>query len=65
MEIEYATTSIQQYFSDLYDIPNSKNLLQKKIGSILTKNAKKRLDQLTAATTFQKYWNCRLSWRQK
>lgn len=55
MEIEYANASIQQYFSDLYDVSNSKNLLQKKIGPILTKNAKKRVDQLKSASTFQKY----------
>ena len=55
MEIEYVNATIQQYFSDLYDIPNSRNLLQKKIGLILTKNVAKRIDQLKAAETFQKY----------
>ena len=55
MEIEYVNATIQQYFSDLYDIPNSKNLLQKKVGPILAKNVKKRVDQLKAAATFQKY----------
>lgn len=55
MELEFANSSIQEYFSDLCDIANSKNLLQKKIGSLLTKSTKKRIDQLKIAATFQKY----------
>ncbi len=57
MEIEYEKTTIQEYFSDLWDIVNSKNLLQKKIGLVLTKTTKKRMEQLKSAQTFQKYLN--------
>lgn len=55
MELEFANSSIQEYFSDLCDIANSRNLLQKKIGPLLTKATKKRIDQLKIAATFQKY----------
>ena len=55
MELQYSNESIQKYFSDLCDVANSQNLLQKKIGQILTKNAKKRIDHLKIAQTFQKY----------
>lgn len=55
MELQYANESIQKYFSDLCDVANSQNLLQKRIGQILTKNAKKRIDHLKIAQTFQKY----------
>lgn len=55
MELLYNNSTIQEYFSDLCDITNSKNLLQKKIGPILTKNAKKRIDHLKVTATFQKY----------
>ncbi len=57
MEVQYANESVQEYFSDLCDIANSRNLLQKKIGSMLTKTAKKRISQIKAAATFQKYLN--------
>lgn len=57
MELEYVNEKIQDYFSDLCDIANSKNLLQKKIGSMLAKTAKKRISQIKAATSFQKYLN--------
>ena len=55
MELQYANKSIQEYFSDLCDVANSRNLLQKKIGQLLAKNAKKRIDHLKIAKTFQKY----------
>ena len=55
MELDYSNSSIKEYFSDLCDIANSKKLLQKKIGLILTKAAKKRIDHLKVAATFQKY----------
>lgn len=32
MEIEYINQNINELFSDLFDIANSRNLLQKKIG---------------------------------
>ena len=55
MELQFTNETIRKYFSDLCDVANSKNLLQKKIGQILTKNAKKRIDQLKVSQTFQKY----------
>ena len=55
MEISYSNTTIKDLFSDLFEIAISKNLLQKKIGQILTKTTKKRLNQLKSASTFQKY----------
>ena len=55
MELQYSNESVQKYFSDLCDIASSDNLLQKKIGSMLTKTAKKRVDQIKAAANFQKY----------
>lgn len=55
MEMQFANETIQEYFIDLCDIANSRNLLQKKIGQMLTKNAKKRIYHLKVATTFQKY----------
>ena len=55
MELQYSNESIQKYFSDLCDVANSQNLLQKKICQILTKNAKKRIDHLKITQTFQKY----------
>lgn len=55
MEIEYANMTLENLFSDLFDISNSKNLLQKKIGPLLTKKAKMRVSHLKAATSFQKY----------
>ncbi len=55
MELQYINKSIQEYFSDLCDVANSKNLLQKKIGQILAKNSKRRIDHLKITQTFQKY----------
>lgn len=60
MELEFANSSIQEYISDLCDIANSKNLLQKKIGLILTKATKKRINQLNVAVTFQRYLDFRI-----
>ena len=60
MELEFANSSIQEYISDLCDIANSKNLLQKKIGPLLTKATKKKIDHLKVAATFQKYLDFRI-----
>ena len=55
MEVEYVNSNINTLFSDLFDIANSRNLLQKKIGPILTKKAKMRISHLKSSLTFQKY----------
>ena len=55
MEILYANQKIEELFSDLDNIANSRNLLQKQIGLMLSKKAKLRMNQLKAAETFQKY----------
>lgn len=55
MEIEYINQNINELFSDLFDIANSKNLLQKKIGPNLAKKSKMRITQLKSSSTFQKY----------
>lgn len=55
MEVRYVNSNINTLFSDLFDIANSRNLLQKKIGPILTKKAKMRISHLKSSLTFQKY----------
>lgn len=60
MEIEYENSEIQKYFSDLCDVQNSKNLLQRKIGQQLARKSKQRIDQLKSSATFQKYLNLHL-----
>ena len=60
MEIDYENSEIQKYFSDLCDVQNSKNLLQRKIGQQLARKSKQRIDQLKSSATFQKYLNLHL-----
>ena len=55
MEVRYVNSNINTLFSDLFDIANSRNLLQKKIGPILTKKAKMRISHIKSSLTFQKY----------
>ena len=43
MEVEYVNSNINTLFSDLFDIVDSRNLLQKKIGPILAKKTKMRI----------------------
>lgn len=57
MEIEYENSTIDEYFSDLCDVQNSKNLLQKRIGQQLARKTKQRIDHLKSSATFQKYLN--------
>lgn len=57
MEVIYENYLIQEYFSDLYSVANSRNLLQKKIGQTLAKKVKQRINQIKASATFQKYLN--------
>ena len=60
MEIDYENSEIQKFFSDLCDVQNSKNLLQRKIGQQLARKSKQRIDQLKSSATFQKYLNLHL-----
>ena len=55
MEVEYVNSNINTLFSDLFDIVDSRNLLQKKIGPILAKKTKMRISHLKSSSTFQKY----------
>lgn len=57
MELEYANSKIEQYFSDLENVAGSKKLLQKQIGLDLAKMSKTRMKQLKAAKFFQDYLN--------
>ena len=47
MEIDYENSEIQKYFSDLCNVQNSKNLLQRKIGQQLARKSKQRIVQLS------------------
>lgn len=48
MEFQYESHSVKKYFSDF-------ELMKKKIGKALTRNIKKRYDQLKAAANFSIY----------
>ena len=60
MELEYANSKVEQYFSDLENVAGSKKLLQKQIGLDLAKMSKTRMKQLKAAKFFQDYLNNRI-----
>ena len=55
MEVENLNSNINTLLSDLFDIVDSRNLLQKKIGPILAKKTKMRISHLKSSSTFQKY----------
>ena len=56
MEVEYVNSNINTLFSDLFDIVDSRNLLQKKIGPILAKKTKMRISHLKSSSTFVTYF---------
>lgn len=55
MEIEYADETIKELFLDLLNVSGSKNLLQKRIGLPITRQAKMKLNHLMSADNFHKY----------
>lgn len=55
MEIEYADETIKELFLDLLNVSGSKNLLQKRIGLPIARQAKMKLNHLMAADNFHKY----------
>lgn len=55
MQITYENDWIRELFTDLSDVANSKNLLQKKIGKDKTVSVKKRKNQIEAAANFKAY----------
>lgn len=58
--INYDDNYIKELFTDLCDVANSKNLLQKKIGKDKTIAVKKRKNQIEAASNFKLYLDTRL-----
>ena len=60
MLIIYENDWIKELFSDISDVSNSKNLLQKKVGKERAFAAKKRKLQIEAATNFMSYLNLRI-----
>lgn len=55
MRINYDNETVKTLISDLDNIVSSKNLLQKKIGQLLTKNVKKRKNEIEASSNFAAY----------
>ena len=49
VEVVYTNQNINELFSDLFDIANSRNLLQKKIGPNLAKKSKMRITHLKSS----------------
>ena len=49
MEVEYVNSNINTLLSDLFDIVDSRNLRQKKIGRILAKKTKMRISHLKSS----------------
>lgn len=50
--IEYEDNRVKELFEDLNDVRNSKHLMQKKIGAVLTKAVKKRYNQIISFSSF-------------
>lgn len=55
MLVTYDNDWIKELFTDLSDVANTKNLLQKKLGKDKTIAAKKRKNQIEAAPNFKSY----------
>ena len=55
MEITFDDSKLEILFFDMFDVKNSKNLMQRKVGKELSVNIKKRINQLKASTTFASY----------
>lgn len=57
MVITYADKYIEQLFTDISDVSNSRNLLQKAVGKDRTIVLKKRKNQIEAVLNFKSYLN--------
>lgn len=55
MVFEYAGETIKELFLDLFNVSGSKNLLQKRTGLQIARQAKMKLNHLMAAENFYKY----------
>lgn len=60
MHVEYEDSKVQGLFEDLNDVQNSKNLMQKEIGSEMTKAVKKKYNQMIAFSSFSELLKSRI-----